>query len=493
MLQSIVVTSCLAAVLAAPPPLSVAPPDASKPVAATEYPLSCSDIAKPMVFRGWDALSNARLDEARDTLKLTLVADPHCVMAQASLGAITPGPEGKKLFDAALESRSRVGEVERLDLEAMRATRNGELRKALELTRELVKLAPDVLMVNLSLAHAALALEEWDEAESAAKRATELNPGNGAGWNLLGYSRLRAHRNPQAIEAFRKYVEVAPTEPNAHDSLGDALLADDQLEAAVTEYQRAIDDSAGKFWVAWSGVATVKALENDWTSARAAIEGQKAAAIEPIDKLRADVMMAWSWAAQGRLPDALEVVDAAQREAVKTKVDAAAARMTLLRGQLNLASGRYPEAIKAFSAAERLEVNQLATGQRKRFRGQALSGLAAAQARQGRVADATRTVVRLEAFAKANLTGPLAADTTAYARGVLALAKRDAGGAVQELEKCSEPNSMCHLVRAEAQELAGLPEEAAETRTALVKANQREPEYWFVRARLELRMKDSAM
>ena len=479
------VTWSSALALSAPPPLSVS--------TAAEYPLTCTDLAKPLVFKGWEALANARVDQAREQLKLALVADPKCVMARASLGMVTPGAEGHALFSAALERIGEVGEVEQLDLEAMAATRNGELRKAFTLSQQLAQRAPEVLMVNLTLANAALALEEWDAAAAAATQAARLAPENGAGWNLLGYAKLRSHQIPEAIEAFRKYVEVAPDEPNAHDSLGDALLFDNQLEAASAAYQRAIDNSAGKFWVAWSGVATVEALQGDFVAARAALEGEKAAAIEPIDKLRADTMTAWTWAAQGRLDDAREVVQAAQREAVQAKVDAAAARTTLLKAQLQLASGKYADAVKSFKAADSVKINQLSTGQRKRFKGQVLSGLTVAQARAGKLVDAERSLKRLETYAKSNLSGPLATDTTSYARGVLALARGEAEEAIESLEQCSEPAAFCHSALAEAQERAGQTAASVKTREQLRKANQRAPEYWFVRARLEVRMRESAM
>lgn len=479
------VTCWSALALSAPPPLSVS--------TAAEYPLTCSELAKPLVFKGWEALANARVDQARETLKLALVADPKCVMALASLGMVTPGAEGHALFNAALQRLESVGEVEQLDLEAMQAQRNGDLKKAFTLSQQLAERAPDVLMVNLTLASNALALEQWDAAADAANRATRLSPGNGAGWNLLGYAKLRSHQLPEAIEAFRKYVEVAPDEPNAHDSLGDALLLDNQLEAASASYQRAIDDSAGKFWVAWSGVATVEALQGDWVAARAALDGEKAAAIEPLDKLRADTRMAWTWAAQGRLEDALQVVQAAQREAVKAKVDAAAARTTLLKAQLQLASGKYADAVRSFKAANGLQVNQLSTGQRKKFKGEVLAGLAVAQARAGKLTDSARSLARLEDYAKANLSGPFATDTASYARGVLELERGEAAQALESLQKCSEPASFCHLALAEAQEEAGQTAAAGKTREQLRKANQRDPEYWFVRARLEVRMRESAM
>jgi tetratricopeptide (TPR) repeat protein len=471
--------------LAAPPPLSVS--------TAADYPLTCTELAKPLVFKGWEAMVNTRVDQARETLKLALVADPKCVMAKASLGMVTPRQEGRALFEAAMQQLSGLTEVEQLDLRAMQAARNGDLRKAFTLSQQLAQLAPNVLMPNLTLANNALELEEWDAAAAAATQATRLSPTNGAGWNLLGYAKLQTHQTAEAIEAFRKYVEVAPDEPNAHDSLGDALLLDNQLESASASYQRAIDESAGKFWLAWSGIATVEAIQGDWVAARAALEGEKAAAIEPLDKLRADTMTAWTWAAQGRLDDALKVVQLAQREAIRGKVDAATARTTLLKAQVQLASGKYADAIKTFRSADVGQIDQLSTGQRKKFKGQVLSGLTVAQARAGKLTDSARSLARLEDYAKANLSGPFATDTINYARGVLAMKRGEAQEAVKSLESCSDTATFCHAALAEAQEAAGQTAAAGKTREQLRKANQRDPEYWFVRARLEVRMRESSM
>lgn len=483
-----------------PPPTSASTSTPAKPaVAATitaiaaEYPLSCNALAKPIVFRAWDALSNSRMDEARDSLKLAVAADPKCVMARATLGTLTAGAEGKKLFDEALEEVALLNEVERLDLRAMEAGRNADPEKAYSLAQQLVTKAPNVFIVNLTLAHHAMNLEKWEEAGIAAKKATELLPMNGAGWNLLGYSKLHQKRNAEAVSAFRHYVELAPGEPNAHDSLADALLANDQLDAAAIEYQRAIDGSAGKFWYSWSGVATVKALKGDFAGARVALASQKAAAVRPADRAKTNFMTAWTYAAQGKVADALKAVDLAQKEAGAAKLDGIVAHGAVVKGQLHLATGKYAEALKAFGAADKVKVDKLSEGQKRSHRGLVLAGLTEAQARLGKVADAEKTLGTLEEFVKVNLTGPFAADTLAFSRGVVALAKNDPKAAVSSLEKCSEFFDYCRMTLADAQDRAGDPLAGSETRAVLLKANHREPEYWFVRAQLEAKIKGPAM
>jgi len=46
-------------------------------------------------------------------------------------------------------------------------------------------------------------------------------------------------------------VEIAPTEPNGHDSLADALLAANRLDEAEGEYKKALEVSP-QFFFSWA-------------------------------------------------------------------------------------------------------------------------------------------------------------------------------------------------------------------------------------------------
>jgi tetratricopeptide (TPR) repeat protein len=478
-----------------PPPTSLPAPAAPKLTATVtaDYPLSCKAPARATVFQAWDALANSRIDEARESLKVAVAADPTCVMARASLGTLTSGPEGKKLFDEAVKDINSLNEIERLDLEAMQANRNADPERAFSLAQQLAAKAPNVFIVNLTVAHYAMDVERWDEAVSASKKATELSPTNGAGWNLLGYARLRQERTDEAVKAFRHYVELAPNEPNAHDSLADALLANGQLDDAATEYQRAIDSSAGKFWYSYNGIASVKAIEGDWAGARDALARQRVAAPRPADKVKTQFMTAWTWVAEGKVPEAIKTLDQTTKEATAEKLDGLVARTAVLKGQLNLAGGKYADALKAFTVADQAKVDALTDGQKKEHRGLVLAGLTEAQARLGKVAEAEKTLGRLDEFVRGNLTGPMAKDAMAFTRGVVSLAKNDPKQAVESLKMCSSFFDYCRMTLADAQERAGDTTGATFTRSALLKANHRDPEYWFVRARIAKLIKGPAM
>ena len=59
--------------------------------------------------------------------------------------------------------------------------------------------------------------------------------------NRFGYALLEAGRCEEAVIALRFNVDHNPDSPNAHDSLGEALLADDRVEDAVARFERAVD------------------------------------------------------------------------------------------------------------------------------------------------------------------------------------------------------------------------------------------------------------
>lgn len=58
--------------------------------------------------------------------------------------------------------------------------------------------------------------------------------------NRLGYSFIAQKRMDEAIEVFSLNADVYPQSPNAHDSLGEALLAAGQTDAALGQYRRVL-------------------------------------------------------------------------------------------------------------------------------------------------------------------------------------------------------------------------------------------------------------
>jgi len=459
---------------------------ATSPVSAQVEPqesLSCVPAAKPFFHRAWDALANVHLDEARELFAQTVAVDPSCILAWAHLGALTPGANGRKLVDDAVIGSSGLTEVERLQVMALAAQHRGDNEQALSLLRSALVYDPSSYMVSFAVAQRAGVLRQWAEMVPPAKHATELAPGRGAAWNLLGYAYVGLQQHPQAVAALRRYAAVAPFEPNAHDSLGDALLANDQLEEAKVAYQRALVSSGGTFWASGHGVATVCALEGDWFCARAAIEKARRTAPSQDDRLKLMEWTAWSYLADDQPGEAYRAIDELEADAARLGLESHVADARLLRGRFLLAQGRYREALEKLIVLGTAKFPGFTDAQRQSFDTRRLHGMLEAMARVGNVSEAERTLAQLRAPMATRPHDAELNDAVAHGKGLIALQRKNPSAAIAEFAKCSETADACRLDLARAQDVAGRRDEAMKTRTAIKGANHRDPEYWWVRVR----------
>ena len=71
------------------------------------------------------------------------------------------------------------------------------------------------------------------------------NPDYFAFFNDYGYFLLGQKRIDEAIEKLKKQVALAPKSANAHDSLGEGLLAKNMLKESLAEYTKAVELNPG--------------------------------------------------------------------------------------------------------------------------------------------------------------------------------------------------------------------------------------------------------
>ena len=450
----------------------------SQPEAA---PLSCLPAAKPFFAEAWESIANVHTDEARDLFSQTVAVDPSCALAWAYLGSLTPGPNGRRMVDDAVVSSAAASEPERLHVLALAAQHRGDDEKALTLLRQARDLVPNSYRLNFAVAQRAAVMRLFSDAAGAAIRATEISPERGAAWNVLGYAYVGMKQHPQAVEAFRRYAEAAPLEPNAHDSLGDALLANNQLEPARAAYQRALDSSGGSFWASNDGVATVCAIQRDWFCARAAIEKARHAAPLQDDQLRLMEWTAWSYLSDNQPAEAYRALADLAHDAKRANLELRLAEAEVLKGKFLITEGRHKEALATFTALGKQKLPTLNEGQRLTVNARRLHGVVEAQARLNNLGAAERALGELRTLFDFRPRDVQGMDAVAHSRGLIALQKKDPALAISAFMQCSEAYDACKLNLAEAQLAAGDAPAAARTRAEVRLANHRDPEYWWVR------------
>lgn len=114
----------------------------------------------------------------------------------------------------------------------------GSMPKAHEQAAAIAKIDP----CRGLMAEAAIAIHEKDTvaAEADFRKAMSVDPMSGAPCNGLAYLLLGAGRTDEALVVFKRYVQVAPGDPNAHDSFAEGLLAAGRVDEALAEYQKAL-------------------------------------------------------------------------------------------------------------------------------------------------------------------------------------------------------------------------------------------------------------
>jgi len=106
-----------------------------------------------------------------------------------------------------------------------------------------------------------------DEAQKMISRAVELEPGNGAYLDSLGWVQFRQNRLEQAEDSLRKALESIKTDPTVHDHLGDVYMKEGKVREAIQQWQASLKE--------WSATAPAEADPVEIASVTKKLEGAR--------------------------------------------------------------------------------------------------------------------------------------------------------------------------------------------------------------------------
>ncbi|MBI2398950.1 MAG: tetratricopeptide repeat protein [Xanthomonadales bacterium] len=121
----------------------------------------------------------------------------------------------------------------------------GGADKALALVEETIRIDPGQGHYLKALVH--LKQKHYGVAQTEARSAVAADPKLHLAYNILGYAALELKQFDQALADFQKQVELAPEDPNSHDSLGDGFLAKGLLPEAIGAYRKGLEVEP-RFW-----------------------------------------------------------------------------------------------------------------------------------------------------------------------------------------------------------------------------------------------------
>lgn len=116
----------------------------------------------------------------------------------------------------------------------------GMMEPALTQFRDLQARTPDSAPAYQGIGHVSLLQNQLPEAEEALRKAIALAPSNWVSHNLLGLTYDRQARHADAIASYKAALALRPGEPGVLNNLGLAYALSGDHEAAIQTYEQAI-------------------------------------------------------------------------------------------------------------------------------------------------------------------------------------------------------------------------------------------------------------
>jgi len=227
-----------------------------------------SEEASRHFFAGVSDARNIFFSRAAMHFDKALEIDRNVGLARAFRAAIVPGltqAERTAAIDSAIATMTSATTAERVVALAIREFPNRE--RAHTLWETAVTLLPG----DPTTAFYAALTTPTSGAVAAMRAVTERFPDDAAAYNILAYQLWQAGDHEGGFTAVRRYLELAPDQPNAHDSYGELLQWTGRLTDAQTHYARAAQLDAS-FSEAYMGSAEVAQLSGRGAEARRQIQ-----------------------------------------------------------------------------------------------------------------------------------------------------------------------------------------------------------------------------
>lgn len=227
-----------------------------------------SEEASRHFFAGVSDARNIFFSRAAMHFDRALEIDRNVGLARAFRAAIVPGltqAERTAAIDSAIATMTSATTAERVVALAIREFPNRE--RAHTLWEAAVTLLPG----DPTTAFYAALTTPTSGAVAAMRAVTERFPDDAAAYNILAYQLWQAGDHEGGFTAVRRYVELAPDQPNAQDSYGEMLQWSGRLTDAQTHYVRAAQLDAS-FSEAYMGSAEIAQLSGRGAEARRQIQ-----------------------------------------------------------------------------------------------------------------------------------------------------------------------------------------------------------------------------
>jgi tetratricopeptide (TPR) repeat protein len=419
------------AVVAAEP----APADSGK------IPVTTSSAeAKAEFLQGRDMVEKLLITDSTQHFQKAVSLDANFAWAELSLAA--SAPTAREFFEhlnKAVSFADKASNGERLLILATEAGANANTVKQKDYLDQLVAAYPNDERAHFNMAGYHFGQQEYPQAIEHYRKATELNATYSTAYNLMGYAYRQSGDHASAEQAFQKYIELIPQDPNPYDSYAELLLKMGRFDDSIVQYRKALAIDPN-FVNAYQGIAMALLYQGKPNEAAAELATMSSKARTDGERRTALLARTIVYADGGQMARALADVDQQYVLGEKTGDTLAMALDCGLKGNILMEMGEPDQAKAQFERSLKL------------IQDSSLSQEIKDNALLGSYYNLTRVALAKKDFAAAGRTaeefrkGALATKNPAQARnvheldGIVALAEKKYDKAAADLLQANQQN-----------------------------------------------------
>jgi len=310
-----------------------------------------SEEARKEFLAGRDLAEKLRITDSIAHFDKAIALDPNFALAEWQRANVSPS--AKEFFDhlkKAVALAEKASDGERMLIQANEAGANGDPTKQKEILEKLVAAYPNDERAHFNLGGYYFGQQDFTQAISHYKRATELAPDYSTAFNILGYAYRQNEAYNDAENAFKKYIELIPNDPNPYDSYAELLLKMGRFDEAITQYNKALAIDSN-FVNSHFGIAAALMYKNKPADAQAELQKLMQKARTDGERRTALFGQAVVDVDSGKLDQALADAEKEYAIAQKNNDPANMSGDLQLKANILLEAGKYDAARQAFEQA----------------------------------------------------------------------------------------------------------------------------------------------
>jgi tetratricopeptide (TPR) repeat protein len=215
-----------------------------------------SEEAKIHFLKGRDLFEKLRAQESLEHFEKAIENDNDFGLAYFYFSQAQPTAKGFfEEFDKALLCVDKVSTAEKNLILGLQAFVNGNPLLQREFYQKNVEAFPNDERMLTLLATNYFGQQEYEKAIELYNKAVQINPDFSPAYNQLGYANRFIENFDAAEQAFKKYIELIPDDPNPYDSYAELLMKTGRFEESIEQYRKALNINPN-FVASHIGIAT---------------------------------------------------------------------------------------------------------------------------------------------------------------------------------------------------------------------------------------------